>query len=104
MPRNRIIPPTGVASDQERWPRLLDSSQRVALVWTTAADTVTATYYSTVSAANTARTATAKTNGAMGSVMINWWHSDIAHLPAGPFQHPDAREALPAWIDATANT
>ncbi len=75
------------------------------MVWTTAADTVTVeSYENTVSAANTARDAAAKANGAKPVVMINWWHSDMKHINVGPKVYMDAREDLPSWVDAVANT
>ena len=80
---------------------LFDASQRVVVYWPDSADSVTVvSYESTVSAANTTAAANAKANGATPRVRINWTHSDISQIPAGPVSHPDAREDLPAWIDA----
>lgn len=104
MPDNRKLPATGLAHDQERFSRLLDGSKKVAVVWTTAADTLTLVgYYDTVSAANTVSDTAVDAVGAKPSVWINWAHSDISHIPVGPILHPDAREDLPAWLDADAN-
>lgn len=89
------------ALDQDWWSAVLDSSQKVAVYWPTGANAVTLVgYYATVSAANTAAAAAVNSVGAYPRVRINWSHPDIAHIAVGPVQHPDAREALPAWIDA----
>ena len=105
MPDNRKLPATGLAHDQARWKDLFSSAEKVVLYWPVSAGVVTiVSYYSTVSAANTARDAAAKASGAKPVVLINWAHSDISHIPVGPILHPDAREDLPAWIDEEPNT
>lgn len=105
MPRNRTIPPAGIAAGQDIWARLLDISEKVAVVWVEGPDDWTVeSYESTVSAANTTRNGAVKANGAKPDVMINWWHSDVPHENVGALVHVDAGEDLPAWIDAVANT
>jgi hypothetical protein len=83
---------------------VLDGSQRVAVYWQLNADEVTVvSYHDTVSAANTAARAAEAANGARPTVAINWFHSTITHVQVGPIPHPDARVALPTWIDAEPN-
>lgn len=85
-----------MASDQDRWAELFDTSQKVVCYQVNAADDITViNYHSTVSSANTEAATSNKYK-----VAINWWHSDIEQLPVGPHGHPDADEDLPAWIDA----
>lgn len=89
------------ALDADRFNRLLDSSQKVAVYWPTGADTLTLIgYYSTVGAANAAAAAAVNAVGAYPKVEINWGHSDITKVSVGPVAHPDAGTALPSWIDA----
>jgi hypothetical protein len=90
-----------VALDADWWTAVLDGSQKVAVYWPTGANAVTLVgYYDTVSAANTAAAAAVSAAGAYPRVRVNWSHPDITHVSCGPVQHPDARESLPAWIDA----
>lgn len=89
------------ALDADWWSAVLDSTKKVAVYWPSSANAVTLVgYYDTVSAANTAAAAAVSAAGAYPHVRINWAHSDISHIACGPVQHPDARESLPAWIDA----
>ncbi len=105
MPDNRTLPARGIAHDQSRFPRLFDASYKVVVYWQTGPDEVTEVgNYATVSAANTARDAAVKANGAKPSVAINWAHSDMKHINVGAIKHPDAREDLPAWYDEEPNT
>jgi hypothetical protein len=100
----RTIPPTGLSYDRTFWRVMLDSTKRTAVYWRVDASTITLVgYYNTVSAANAARRAAVKTNGEMPVVAVNWWHSTITLYPVGAREHPDARVALPSWIDAEAN-
>lgn len=101
----RTLPPRGLAHDQSWWPAMFDISQKVVCYWMVSADNPTVVgYYSTVSAANTARDAAEKANGAKPVVSINWTHPDISTIPVGPILHTDAREDLPSWIDEVPNT
>lgn len=102
MPRDRKHPATGISHDSKFWSRLLDVSERVAVYFpSNTAETLTVVgYYDSVSEANTAARLNAKSNGALPTVTINWWHSTISTIQVGAIRHPDAREDLPSWIDA----
>lgn len=104
MPLNRRYPHGAEnlsALDQDRWAKQLSLAEKVAVYWPSEPGSVTLVgYYSTVSSANTAARAAIKANGALPRVEINWAHSTISHIQAGPAAHPDAREDLPSWIDA----
>lgn len=102
MPLDRKYPASGISHDSRYLARLgFDSTQKVAVFWVTGFDTATLVgYYDTVSAANTAATAAKNADGAYPKVFINWWHTDVSHIRCGAVEHPDARESLPAWIDA----
>lgn len=100
MPHDRTIPATGIAHDQNWFPRMFGADAKVAVYWMTSADVVDLVgTYATVSAANTARDTAEKANGAKPAVSVNWTHSDFSTIPAGAIRHPDAREDLPAWYD-----
>lgn len=91
----------GPAHDSRRWGRIFDAAQRVVVYWPAAPDSITLVgYYTTVSAANTAAQTAKNAVGALPKVAINWWHTTITHVQVGNLQHPDARVALPSWIDA----
>lgn len=102
MPLDRSYPhgdQVYAALEQDRFPRLFDSSQKVAVYWLTAADTVTVVgYYDTVSAANAAALAN-KSGQKYPRVLVNWGHPDIEKRGGGVLQTPDAREDLPSWYD-----
>lgn len=96
----RTIPPTGIQYDRNWWTRLLDLSQKVAVYWPEGANSITVVgYYDTVSAANTAALG-AVSNGQYPRVIINRWHSDFTLIQVGSRSHRDAREDMPAWVDA----
>ncbi len=99
----RIKPPLGYYAGQEWWARHFLKTSRVAVYWPEGPDSVTlVSYETTVSAGNAAAAAAERPNGQRPLVAINWWHSSIAQLPVGKKSHPDAREALPSWIDEAA--
>jgi hypothetical protein len=85
-----------MALEQDWFLRTFDGSKKVVVYVPDGFDSVTiSAYYDTVSAANTAAASVDRAR-----VAINWWHPDVVRVKVGPVQHTDAREDLPAWIDA----
>lgn len=103
MPRDRKYPGDSIqncATLRKWYEKRFSSTEKTAVYWPEAADSVTIVgYYDTVSEANAAALAEQTDSGARPNVAVNFWHGDWSRTSVGAMSHRVSTDDLPAWYD-----